>query len=105
MAYAIFSTRAPPTASVARLAHSGPFLPAVLSCAIPQAVHAQDEGMASRGVSETVDFITKLASIFWSWVDEFYRVADKEKRKQLIRIKDKLQIAVTAFYNRIGKEA
>lgn len=52
-----------------------------------------------------MDFITKLASIFWSWVDEFYRVADKEKRKQLIRIKDKLQIAVTAFYNRIGKEA
>lgn len=63
----------------------------LLSCTIPQAVHAQDEGMASRGISETVDFITKLPSIFWSWVDEFDRVAEKEKRKQLVRKVDKLR--------------
>jgi len=76
---------------VARQADSGAILPAVLSWTIPQAVHAQDEGMASREASETVDFITTLPSIFWSWVDEFDRVADKEKRKQLIRKVDKLR--------------
>jgi DNA repair exonuclease SbcCD ATPase subunit len=63
----------------------------LLSYALPGSIHAQDEGRANRGVLEAVDIITKLPSIFWDWVNEFDKVAEKEKRKELIRKVDALR--------------
>ena len=57
----------------------------------PRSAQAQDGSRASTGVSEAVDFIAKLPTLFWGWVDQFDQVAEREKRKQLIRKTDRLR--------------
>ena len=43
------------------------------------------------GVTEAVDFVSKLPALFRSWVDQFDRIAESEQRRQFVRKVDRLR--------------
>jgi septal ring factor EnvC (AmiA/AmiB activator) len=68
-------------------------LPAVMVIAgvlIPQPLRAQNSTGAG-GVTEAVDFVSKLPALFRSWVDQFDRIAESEQRRQFVRKVDRLR--------------
>lgn len=52
---------------------------------------AAQNGAGAGGVTEAVDFISKLPTLFWGWVDQFDRIAETEQRRQFIRKVDRLR--------------
>ena len=68
-------------------------LPAVMVIAgvlIPPPLRAQNSTGAG-GVTEAVDFVSKLPALFRSWVDQFDRIAESEQRRQFVRKVDRLR--------------
>jgi septal ring factor EnvC (AmiA/AmiB activator) len=65
-------------------------LAALLPGLAPSRVSAQD-GAGAGGVTEAVDFISKLPALFRGWVDQFDRIAETEQRRQFIRKVDRLR--------------
>lgn len=65
-------------------------LVAILAAVAPPRAAAQD-GAGAGGVTEAVDFISKLPTLFWGWVDQFDRIAETEQRRQFIRKVDRLR--------------
>jgi septal ring factor EnvC (AmiA/AmiB activator) len=57
---------------------------------IPPPLRAQNSTGAG-GVTEAVDFVSKLPALFRSWVDQFDRIAESEQRRQFVRKVDRLR--------------
>ena len=68
-----------------------PLFLVTLALTAPRSAAAQDPSPGAGGVTEAVDLVSKLPTLFWGWVEQFDRIAETEQRRQFIRKVDRLR--------------